>query len=220
MLTCCPYPPPAGFSGRLGVVSSTIDVSHAWYEDGLALVTGSALTAFGLLMLKSAGLVVGGMAGLALNLSYLTQMNVGVLFMLLSLPFFVFGQRTLGWPFTLKSLLVSAFLVIFTLVFPQLVTLDDIHPLFAAAFGGALCGVGILAVIRHHASVGGLGVLIIYLHERRHIPAGVTQFIADGLIVLSALAVIGPRAVAYSVISTAVLSVVLLTNHRPGRYMG
>ncbi|MET0339021.1 MAG: YitT family protein [Caulobacter sp.] len=200
--------------------SAAVAAPHAWYEDGLAMIFGAALSAFGLMMLKSAGLVVGGVAGLALILSYATKLNVGVLFMLLSLPFYMLGQRTFGWAFTLKSLVVAGLLAGFSVLLPKMVTLEAINPLFAAIFGGALCGLGILAVMRHRASVGGLGVLVTYLHHRWKAPIGLAQLVIDTAIILSALAVVDLQGLFYSAIGTASLSLVLLTNHRPGRYLG
>lgn len=200
--------------------TATITAPHAWYEDGLAMITGAALSAFGLMMLKSAGLVVGGVAGLALTLSYATKLNVGVLFMLLSGPFYLFGQRIFGWAFTAKSLAVTALLAGFSVLLPKMVTLEDINPLFAAIFGGALCGLGILAVMRHRASVGGLGVLVTYINHRWKAPVGLVQLIIDALVILGAMTVVDMRGLLYSALGTASLSLLLLTNHRPGRYMG
>ena len=56
------------------------------------MALGSSLAAFGLVLLKAAGLVTGGVAGLALILSYRTGMQVGVLFVALNAPFFLLAR--------------------------------------------------------------------------------------------------------------------------------
>ena len=91
---------------------------HHLAEDIHALVTGASFCAFGLILLKAAGLITGGVAGLALMVAYLTRWPVGLLFVLLSAPFFLLAQRRMGWAFTLKSVLTLGLLAGFTSVIP------------------------------------------------------------------------------------------------------
>jgi uncharacterized membrane-anchored protein YitT (DUF2179 family) len=181
---------------------------------------GASFAALGVVMLKSAGVVTGGVAGIALILSDLTHWKVGPLFFALNLPFFILAQRTLGWVFTLKSLATTALLSIFTLVMPGWLHIVSIDPIFAAIFGGSLIGMGVLALARHRASVGGIGVLAIWLHEKRGINAGKVQMTFDVLIVASAFFVVDLRHLALSVLSAVALSLVMIAYHRPGRYAG
>ena len=91
---------------------------HSAAEDVHAIIMGSSFAALGVVMLKAAGIVTGGVAGIALILSYLTNWSVGPLFFVLNIPFFAIAQRTLGWVFTLKSLATTALLTTFTLLMP------------------------------------------------------------------------------------------------------
>ena len=50
----------------------------------------------GICFLKSAGLVTGGVAGIALLVSYLVPLPVGVLFTLINIPFFLFAYPAHG----------------------------------------------------------------------------------------------------------------------------
>ncbi len=193
---------------------------HSAAEDVHALLMGASFAALGVVMLKSAGVVTGGVAGIALILSYLTHWKVGPLFFALNLPFFILAQRTLGWVFTLKSLATTALLSIFTLVMPGWLHIVSIDPIFAAIFGGSLIGMGVLALARHRASVGGIGVLAIWLYEKRGINAGKVQMTFDVLIVGSAFFVVDLRHLALSVLSAVALSLVMIAYHRPGRYAG
>ncbi len=193
---------------------------HTSAEDVLALIVGSGFIAFGLMMQKAAGLVVGGIAGAALIASYLTHINVGVLFLFLNLPFYVFGQWVLGWPFTVKTLLVGALLAGFSLLFPHAIDLHRVEPLFAAVFGGSMIGMGLLALARHRTSVGGIGVVIVYLQRRHGVSTGRSQLTSDVLIIAASLIAIDLKHVALSVLGAMALSLVLIVNHRPGRYTG
>ena len=75
-------------------------------------------------------------------------------------------------------------------------------------------------LIRHQASVGGLGILAIYLQKNRGWRAGNVQMIADGVIVAGALIVVDIEKVALSILGAFMLNLVLSINHRPGRYFG
>jgi uncharacterized membrane-anchored protein YitT (DUF2179 family) len=92
--------------------------------------------------------------------------------------------------------------------------------MFAAIFGGSLIGMGVLALARHRSSVGGIGILAIWLHEKRGINAGKVQMSLDVLIVASAFFVVDLPHLALSVVSAVALSVVMIAYHRPGRYAG
>ncbi len=193
---------------------------HSPVEDVHAILLGASFAGFGVVMLKAAGLVTGGVAGLALIGSYLSGWPVGPLFFVFNLPFFILAQRTLGWTFTLKSLVTTALLSVFTLVMPRWLQVGGVDPLFAALFGGTLIGMGVLALARHKSSVGGIGILALYLHEKRGINAGKAQVTFDIVIVAGACFVVDLKHLTLSVLSAVALSLVMIINHRPGRYMG
>jgi len=86
--------------------------------------------------------------------------------------------------------------------------------------GGALVGLGILFFIRHHASLGGIGILAVYMQRDRGISAGVVQMSFDAMLMVAAFFVLSPDKVAWSALGAALLSLVLMFNHRPNRYMG
>jgi len=86
--------------------------------------------------------------------------------------------------------------------------------------GGFLIGVGLLMLFRHHASLGGINILALYLQKQRGWRAGKVQMAIDCLIVLAAFAFIEPRRIAISVLGAVALNLVVAVNHRPGRYLG
>lgn len=142
---------------------------HSALEDIHALLIGSSFIAVGLTLLKAAGLVTGGVAGVALIISYLSDWPVGIIFFVLNLPFYVLAQRTLGWAFTFKTLATNLLLAGLAWGMPHWLKVGGIDPIFSAVFGGTIIGMGILALARHRSSVGGVGVLALYLQERRGI---------------------------------------------------
>lgn len=193
---------------------------HSWLEDIHALLIGASFCAFGVVLLKAAGLVTGGVAGIALVLSYLTGRPVGLLFAAISLPFFVLAWRRLGPAFTAKSLATVLALAGFTAIMPGWVRLDGVSAVFAAIFGGSLIGIGVLALARHRASVGGIGIVALWLQEQRGWSAGLVQLCADVVICGVALFITDAAHVALSVVSAMALGAVMFAYHRPGRYTG
>lgn len=193
---------------------------HSALEDIHALLIGSSFIAVGLTLLKAAGLVTGGVAGVALIISYLSDWPVGVVFFVLNLPFYVLAQRTLGWAFTFKTLATNLLLAGLAWGMPQWLKVCGIDPIFSAVFGGTIIGMGILALARHRSSVGGVGVLALYLQERRGISAGKVQMAADCVVVAAAFFTISFDKLLLSIASAVALSAVIIANHKPGRYAG
>lgn len=193
---------------------------HTLLDDAQALLAGTLFVSLGLTMYEHAGLITGGVAGAAFLLSYATGWSFGLLFFLLNLPFYWLAWKRLGLAFTFKTFLAIGLVSVFTSMAPQVVSFDRLHPLVAAVLGGILVGFGLLALLRHRASVGGVNILAQYLQERRRWSAGRVQLVIDGVIVLAALLVLPPQRILLSVLGVVALSGVLMMNHRPGRYLG
>ncbi|MDP5239697.1 YitT family protein [Uliginosibacterium sp. 31-16] len=195
-------------------------IAHTVFEDIQALLVAPLFMALAVVFFRQAGLLTGGSAGLAFLLHYLSGWRFGLLFFLLNLPFYIFAIRSLGWLFTLKTFAAIALLSLYSEFLPRLIQLDLLHPVFAAIMGGLLAGISLLILIRHKASLGGLGVLAIFLQERYGISAGKFQMGADCAIVLAAFFVVDPWHVTLSILGAVALNLVIAVNHKPGRYMG
>lgn len=193
---------------------------HSLLEDLQALLIGSLFVALSVLLLRQSGLLTGGTAGLAFIGHYLSDQAFGLVFFLLNLPFYLFAWRALGWVFTLKTFAAVSLLSLYSEWLPHLIHIDRLQPAFAAILAGLLAGAGLLMLVRHRASLGGLGVLAIWLQERYGWRAGKLQMAADALILLLALLAIDLHAVALSVLGAAAMNAVIAINHKPGRYVG
>lgn len=193
---------------------------HSLAEDGYAIAIGCAFIAMGLILLKAANLVTGGMAGIALLLSYLIPWSPAALFLLINIPFFIFAGRAMGMAFGLKTLFANVAIMGVGLAMPTALQIARVSPFFAALFGGSIIGFGILAIARHGAGVGGVGVVALILQRRRGWNAGRTQMLCDIMILLASLPVLSFERFGLSVLSAAAMNMVLIVNHRPGRYIG
>jgi uncharacterized membrane-anchored protein YitT (DUF2179 family) len=212
---------PAG-SRRANGIESGIALRHTLFDDAYALVMGCSFLILGLIFLKSASLVTGGIAGLALLGSYFVPLPAGFLFTLLNIPFFLAVGGALGRPANFKAILPNLLISAFALAAPLMFRLDAVNALFAALFGGTMLGAGILLLARHKVGVGGIGILALALEKSRGWNVGRTQFAADALILMAALPVLGMglERFALSLLSAVATAGVLMTFHKPGRYTG
>lgn len=192
---------------------------HTAVEDATAILTGVTLVSLGIGFLANAKLLTGGMAGLAFVLHYATGIGYGWLFFTINLPFYWLAVRRMGWAFTLKTFAAVTLLSVLTGMQERWLHLSDLPPLYAAVIGGMVMGLGFLVLFRHRCSLGGVGILALYLQNRYGWSAGKVQMAVDSCIVLAALITVEPARVAWSVAGAVVLNLVLAMNHRPGRYM-
>ncbi|NBD29374.1 MAG: YitT family protein [Alphaproteobacteria bacterium] len=192
---------------------------HTPFEDAQGLLVGSALCGFGIHILASAGLVTGQTAGLAVLLSYATGLGFGVIFFAINLPFYWLANRHLGRSFTLKTFVAVALVSGFAELAARLVQVVPGHPAVAAVLFGVVAGAGLLAIFRHRASLGGVGILAYYLQERMGWRAGWVQLAFDLALFGAALLVMAPALVLWSLLGAAILNTIIGVNHRRDRYI-
>lgn len=192
---------------------------HSTLEDVQALVTGSLLVSLGVALLGKAGLITGGTAGIAFLLHYLTGIGFGKLFFAINLPFYLLAVRKMGWRFVVKTFCAVGLLSACAELLPMVIRFDTLNPVYGSVMGGLLCGVGLLVLFRHRASLGGISILVLWLQERSGIRAGTVQLGLDCAILLCAIPLISLDAVLISLLGAAMMNMIIALNHRPGRYM-
>ena len=195
------------------------DCKHTFVEDLQGIVAGTVLFSLGATLLGQAHLVTGGAVGLALYLHYVTGVGVGWLIFVINLPFYYLAFRRMGRAFVVKTIATVALLSVLTNWMPTLMPLERIHPLYESALGGLLMGVGLLILFRHRSSVGGFGILALYLQEQKGWRAGNIQLLIDAAILALSATTIAPLSVVISAASAIVLNMTLSINHRPDRYI-
>lgn len=195
-------------------------VRHSLFEDAQAILVAPLFVALAVLLFRHAGLLTGGTIGIAFLIHYVSHWPIGVLLFVINLPFYYLAVRSMGWSFAIKTLLSVSLLAIYTELLPTLISLNSVDRLFAAVMAGFMAGVGLLMLIRHKASLGGLGILVIHLQNTRGWRAGKLQMAADVLILAAAAFIRDPISVGLSIIGALALNLVIAVNHKSGRYMG
>jgi uncharacterized membrane-anchored protein YitT (DUF2179 family) len=79
---------------------------------------------------------------------------------------------------------------------------------------------GILALVRHQASLGGINMVAFYIQNRFGWRAGKVQMGIDCAIVLASFLTLDLFHVALSVAAAISMNLMVALNHRPGRYNG
>ncbi|WP_151639250.1 YitT family protein [Noviherbaspirillum aerium] len=194
--------------------------THTTIEDLQAIFTGTLLASIGVTVLSKAGLVTGGIVGVALLFHQLIGISFGLFFAAINLPFYILAVRKKGWGFTIKTLGSVLLLSAFCEAIPSLVRFDGIDLIFASISGGLLAGVGLLILFRHNASLGGFNILCLYLQEAFGLRTGFTQLTLDCLVLLLFAMTTSIHTALISLIATVILNLTLANNHRAGRYTG
>ncbi len=192
---------------------------HSPVDDAQAIAYGSFMASVGVLLLTHMGFVTGQTAGLALLIAYATGWGFGPVFFAVNLPFYWLGYRRLGLGFMLKSFVAVGLLSVLVSVLPALLQFGPVHPAVAAVLIGCMSGSALLALFRHGASLGGIGIVALYLQDATGFRAGWTQLIFDACLFSAALFLRDWQAVAWSALGALVLNLVIAINHRRDRYV-
>lgn len=195
-------------------------LEHTVLEDALAFVLGTAMCAMGVQFLTHLGLITGQTAGLGVLLSYVTGWPFGLVFFVVNLPFYVLAWLRMGPRFTIKSFIAVAMVSVMVEALPQGFEIAYIAPGLGAALSGAMIGLGLMVLFRHGASLGGIGVLALYLQDRIGFQAGWTQLIFDAALFAVAFLVLDPWLVGWSLAGSVIVNLIIAVNHRKDRYVG
>jgi uncharacterized membrane-anchored protein YitT (DUF2179 family) len=152
-------------------------------------------------------------------LSYVGGWSFGPVFFIINLPFYVLAYLRMGPRFTVKSFIAVGLLSVFAEAMPNLVRFEHLDPSVGALLAGAIAGFGLIVLFRHGASLGGIGVLALYLQDRTGFRAGWTQLAFDGILFLAAYFLLDARVVAYSLLGAVIVNLVIGVNHRKDRYI-
>ena len=193
---------------------------HSRADDVAGILVGTFIASLGLFLLRSAGAVTGGTAGIGLLVSYAAAVPFGVVFLAVNLPFLALALWKKGASFTLRTLVSVVLVSVFASLQPLALGSVQINPVYGVVVGNLLAGVGMLILFRHRSSLGGISILALILQDRLGWRAGYVQMAVDVAIIAISLTVVPPLTVALSALGAVVINCVIAMNHRPGRYVG
>lgn len=192
---------------------------HSLIEDAQGIAYGATMAAFGITILTHLGLVTGQTAGLAVLIAYATGWGFGPVFFAVNLPFYLLGYLRMGARFTVKTFASVALLSALSVWMPGQISFATLNPWLGAVLFGFLSGSALLALFRHGASLGGVGILALMLQDRLGWRAGWVQLGFDAVLFALAFLVVPPKTVAISFAGALVVNLVIAVNHRRDRYI-
>lgn len=145
-------------------------------------------------------LIDGGIVGVSMMISYLTDTPLSVFVVLLNIPFLYLGYKQIGKTFTIStlySIVVLAFAIQYFHTTPN-ITYDIF---LATIFGGIVVGLGVGMIIRYGGSVDGTEIVAIISDRKTELSVGETVMIINLFILSSAGLVFGWERAMYSLIA-------------------
>lgn len=128
-------------------------------------------------------IVAGGVSGAAIILNKLFALPIGITMLLLNIPLFALGKKSMGKSFLFRSLFGTLLFSVFTDMTALLPPITN-QPLLGALFGGALLGLGLGMVFLTGAGTGGTDILAKLGHRLiRAVDVGKWMFGIDFLMI-------------------------------------
>jgi len=136
------------------------------------LIIGCALAAFSIeAFLVPNTILDGGMIGIGIMINNLSGIPLGLLTVVLNVPFIIFGSKKLGKQFVLKSIFSMIVFSVFVSIFETMEKATQ-ETLLAVCFGGVILGLGVGIVIRFGGCLDGTEALAIIINRKFKLPVG------------------------------------------------
>lgn len=170
--------------------------------DSIAIIVGNFLLAVGVsFFIIPNDILTGGVAGIAIALSPLINLEVETIISGLVVICFVLGFIFLGKKFALKTVGSSILYPIFLNILGSYEYSLGIDPILASLYGGLISGVGIGIVFRAGSSTGGMDIPPLILGKYTKIKTHSWMIILDGLTVILGITTFGISAALVGMIS-------------------
>lgn len=171
------------------------------YLKGMMIFLGMILSSIGVnALLSPAGLLGGGVTGMAVIMNNILKINVGLATFILNIPIYILGFKYLDKKFCIMSMfntIIFSFIIGLTQYVK--VPIDDI--LLQSIFGGLLTGTGYGLVFKVESTLGGTDILGAILKQNLNIPLKTTSLSINVCIVIIGGILFGIKPAMYTLIS-------------------
>lgn len=174
--------------------------NYQYIKDFVLIACGIVSACFGLKsFLMPSEFIDGGVTGISLLISTLTDFKLSYLILIINIPFVILGYKQIGKTFAVKTALAIATLALFLIILPfQPVTHDK---LLIAFFGGFFLGGGIGLAMRGGCVIDGTEVLALYLSRNSTFTVGNIILILNILIFGIAAIFLGAVTAMYAILT-------------------
>ena len=113
-------------------------------------------------------IIDGGVIGISMMISYITDWNLGLLIFCINIPFILLALKSLGKKFIINTFAATLILAVATNIAVNLKPATD-DLLLATIFGGIFLGLGVGLILRNNASLDGTEMLSMVISKRNKI---------------------------------------------------
>ena len=149
----------------------------------------------------------GGIIGISMILSYLTKWNLGIIVVLLNLPFILLAYKKMGIKFVIKTIYACVVLALALNIFAKYTVTEE--SFLATIFGGIILGVGVGFILKNEASLDGTEILSLSIAKKFGCSVGEFIMGINLFIYLASGTVFGWESAMYSILTYFVASKVI-----------
>ncbi|WP_368490911.1 YitT family protein [Clostridium sp. BJN0013] len=152
----------------------------------------------------------GGVAGIAIIFQYFTGIPSGYFVILINIPIFILGFKTIDKEFGIFSFMGMVFMALLLIITKSINVFYYLQdPLLSALCSGVLTGIGAGILFKFGASFGGTDIVAVWVKKKYGIKIGKVTFLINAIIVFMGIFIGSlPRAL-YTLISMYMYSVVV-----------
>lgn len=175
----------------------------------IAIFFGAVIAAFAIEeFLVPCTILDGGVVGISIMISTIFKLPLGMLTIVINIPFLIAGYRKLGQTFIVKSAFAMTIFSVFLEIFKNFTNATEEY-LLAVSFGGVILGIGVGLVIRFGGCLDGTETVAILLNKKFKIPVGQTVLIFNIVIYVVAGILFGFDRAMYSLLTYFITSKIL-----------
>ncbi len=172
------------------------------------ITVGVFITAFALeAFLIPNSVIDGGIIGISMILSHLTKWNLGILVIVLNLPFIILAYSKMGLKFVIQTLYACIVLAFALNFFAGYSATQEAF--LATVFGGIILGVGVGFILKNEASLDGTEMLSLIVSKKFGCSVGEFIMCINLFIYLAAGKVFSWESAMYSILTYFIASKVI-----------
>ena len=146
-------------------------------KDFIFLTIGALIYAFSIeAFFVPSGIIDGGITGISMIINKLTNQPLGMLILILNIPFAILAWKKLGARFVISTFysicIFSLGVTFFSNMFRGKCIIPDLEMFLASIFGGLILGAGVGTVIKNGASLDGTEILAVYTSKKTAFSVG------------------------------------------------
>ncbi len=168
-----------------------------------AVITGCALETF----LVPNKIIDGGVIGISMIVSHISNWNLGLLVLILNAPFILLALTKLGKRFVIQTAYANVILALSLNFFHHYKATEDL--LLATVFGGIILGIGVGLILKNEGSLDGTEVLSLLVSKKFGFSVGEFIMGINVFIYMLAGLVFGWESAMYSIMTYFIVSKVI-----------